>query len=51
MAGSETLVAAEGEGLDSNTQAQVVQTMLQECQQRRAVHKDRISSSKGENLP
>lgn len=50
MVGLEMLLAAE-EALDSNSQAQVVQTMLQGLPSKTgAAHKDRISSSKGENL-
>lgn len=51
MVGLEMLVAAEEEALDSNSQAQVVQAMLQGLPSKTgAAHKDRISSSKGENL-
>lgn len=50
MAGLEMLVAAE-EGLDSNTQDQVIPMMSQGMPEKtRAVHKDKISSSKAENL-
>lgn len=51
MVGLEILSAAEEEALESNNQDQVVQTMLQRLPAKKgAVHKDRISSSKGGNL-